>query len=266
VKTSVPTVRLDEATFLAEVERIIGIAESRRIPLRAVGGVGIYHRIRGDPLARAVYLHRHGPDHGGAPHFKDLDLAAFEKNSSAIYKLFVKELGFTEDVEANALFGMYRNIYFHPKFSIDIFYDVLRFSHRIGLAGRFPPGFTLSPEDLFLGKAQIHAITPPDLVDIAALLTAIPLDRMDRDYLTRLLGDDWGLWYDARANVERVARMLDSWHAEGRRLPAPALDQARSRANGGLDYLDRMPKSRKWERRAAKGTAEQWFEDVDEVR
>lgn len=261
-----PIVRLDEGAFLAEVERIIGVAESRRIPLRAVGGVGIYYQIRGDPVARGVYLHRHGPDHGGVPRFKDLDLAAFEKNSSAIYKLFVKELHFTEDVETNALFGMYRNIYFHPQFSIDIFYDALRFSHRIELAGRFPPGITLSAEDLFLGKAQIHQITPPDLVDLAALLTAIPLDRMDRDYLTRLLAGEWGLWYDVRTNVERVVRMLAGWTADGRPLPASDLDRARARAIAAVEYLDRMPKTRKWERRASKGTAEQWFEDVDEVR
>jgi hypothetical protein len=262
----VPVVRLDEAAFLSEVERIVGSAESRGIPLRAVGGVGIYFRIRGDAAARSVYLHRHGPDHGGSPRFKDLDLAGLERNSSAIYKLFVKEFHFTEDVEANALFGMYRNIYFHPHFSIDIFYDVLRFSHRIELAGRFPPGVTLGPEDLFLGKAQIHKVTTPDLVDIAALLTAVPLDRMDREYLTRLLGDDWGLWYDVRGNVERVALLLEGWSSSAQAPSPPDLERARRHARAGLEFLDRMPKTRKWERRALRGTTEQWFEDVDEVR
>lgn len=259
-------VRLDEVPFLAEVERIVGAAESRGIQLRAVGGVGIYYHIRSDPLARAVYLHRHGPDHGGAPHFKDLDLAAREKSSSGIYKLFVKELHFTEDVETNALFGMYRNIYFHPHFSIDIFYDVLRFSHRISLTGRFPAGVTLAPEDLFLGKAQIHRITGPDLVDIAALLTAVPLDRMDRTYLTEILGEDWGLWYDVRTNVESVVRMLREWKPHERQVTEEGLDRARTRASAAIEFLDRMPKTRKWQRRAVKGATEQWFEDVDEVR
>ncbi|MGI0155459.1 MAG: hypothetical protein ACREDE_04925, partial [Thermoplasmata archaeon] len=230
-----PPVRLDEASFLTEVERIVAAAESRGIPLRALGGVGIYYRVRSDPVARAVYLHLHGPDHGGAPRFKDLDLASLEKSSSGIYKLFVKELRFSEDVETNALFGMYRNIYFHPHFVIDIFYDVLRFSHRIPLAGRFPPGLTLSPEDLFLGKAQIHRITGPDLVDLAALLTALPLDNMDRAYLTRLLGDDWGLWYDVRTNVEGVVRMLQDWKPEERRLTRAEIDRARARANAGIE-------------------------------
>jgi hypothetical protein len=262
----VPPVRLDEASFLTEVERIVVAAEARRIPLRAIGGVGIYYRVRSDPVARAVYLQRQGPDPAGAPRFKDLDLAAFEKSSSGIYQLFVKELHFTEDVETNALFGMYRNIFFHPHFSIDVFYDVLRFSHRIPLAGRFPPGLTLAPEDLFLSKAQIHRITGPDLVDIAALLSANPLAEMDRTYLTGLLGSDWGLWYDARSNVEGALGILEGWKPEERGLTPLGLDRARVRTRAAIEFLDRLPKSRAWERRALRGTAEPWFEDVDDVR
>jgi hypothetical protein len=257
---------LDEATFLGEVERIIRGAEGRGIELRAVGGVGIYHRIRGDPAARAVYLHRHGHEHEGVPRFKDLDLAAFEKNSSAIYKLFVKEWHFTEDRETNALFGMYRNIYFHPHFTIDIFYDQLRFSHEIPLKGRFPPGPTLAPEDLLLGKAQIHAITHPDLVDIAALLTGVPVDRMDRAYLAGLLGEDWGLWYDVRANLEHCLRSLEHWPADHRGLTAEVIATACGHLRDAVRFLDTLPKTRRWERRAALGTREPWFEPVDEIR
>ena len=260
------TVRLDEAPFLAEVERIVRTADARRIPLRAVGGVGIYYQIRPDPAAHAVYLHRQGPDHGGSPRFKDLDLAGLEKFSSAIYKLFVKELQFTEDRETNVLFGMYRNIYFHPSFSIDIFYDVLRFSHEIPLAGRFPPGITLAPEDLFLGKAQIHATTRHDLVDIAALLTSLPLEKMDLPYLQRLLGEDWGLWYDVRANLEKCQELLAGWTPDGAGLTLPVLEVAKTRIRAALDLVDRLPKSRRWEKRSLIGTRQPWFEDVDEIR
>jgi hypothetical protein len=125
---------------------------------------------------------------------------------------------------------------------------------------------TLAPEDLLLGKLQIHAITAPDLVDIAALFTALPIERMDREYLTRLLGDDWGLWYDAHVNLDRCLRMLEQWTPGVQGPPEPALNLARPRLRAALDFLNRLPKTRKWERRAVKGTAEQWFEDVDEVR
>lgn len=259
-------VRLDEASFVREVESIVRRAEERGIPLRAVGSVGIYLRCRLDPAAHAIYLHRRGVDHDGMPRFKDLDLASLEKFSSPIYKLFVRELGFTEDRETNALFGMYRNIYFHPQFSIDVFYDSLRFSHEIALKGRLPPGLTLAPEDLLLGKIQIHAITSPDLADVAALVTAVPIGDMDRGYLAHLLGDDWGLWYDARVNVGHALTRLREWTPNERGLTPPILDRAATRLAELGGFLDALPKTRRWEKRALKGTQEPWFEEVDEVR
>ena len=259
-------VRLDEHAFLRELETIVHRAGERNVPLRAIGSVGIYYRIRHDPRAHGIYLHRHGVAHDGTPRFKDLDLASLEKHSSAIYRLFVKELGFTEDRETNALYGMFRNIYFHPHFSIDVFYDSLRFSHEIPLKNRFPPGVTLAPEDLFLGKSQIHVVTPADLADLAALLTAIPLSRMDRAYLGGLLGDDWGLWFDTRANLERVLHRLGEWIPNDRGLTEENLGVATEHVRQFLAFLEQLPKSRRWEKRAAKGTREPWFEDVDEVR
>ncbi len=259
-------VRLDEHAFLREVEGIVARANERSIPLRAIGSVGIYHRIRDHPAARGIYLHRHGVAHDGTPRFKDLDLASLEKHSSGIYKLFVRELRFTEDRETNALFGMYRNIYFHPQFTIDVFYDCLRFSHEIPLKNRFPPGVTLAPEDLFLGKAQIHVVTPPDLADIAALLTAIPLGRMDRAYLGTRLGDDWGLWFDVRTNLERTVHRLAEWTPNDRGLTEENLATARRHIRDVLEFLDAIPKTRRWEKRSQKGTKEPWFEEVDEIR
>jgi hypothetical protein len=258
-------VLLPEREFLDELERLVRLAEDRRIPLRAVGSVGIYYLVRHDPGARSLYLHRHGAKND-APRFKDLDLASLEKRSAPLYRLLVKELGFAEDRETNALFGMHRSIYFHPKFSIDVFYDALRFSHEIRLAGRFPPGVTLSPEDLFLGKAQIHAVTPPDLADLAALVSAVPVSAMDSGYLAKLLGDDWGLWYDVRANLGKVLARLSEWERTANGPEASALARAALHASGFVEFLDRAPKSRRWEKRSIKGTAEPWFEEVDEIR
>jgi hypothetical protein len=262
----VSEVRLDEHAFLQEVERIVHRADAQKIPLRAIGSVGIYYRIRHSPHARGIYLHRHGVAHDGTPRFKDLDLASLEKHSSAIYKLFVKEFGFSEDREANALFGMYRNVYFHPAFTIDVFYDSLRFSHEIPLKGRLPEGVTLAPEDLLLGKTQIHASTPPDLADIAALLTGVPIGYMDREYLASFLGDDWGLWYDARTNLARTVHGLSEWQPNDRGLTEENLALARERVREAVTFLDTLPKSRRWEKRARRGTQDPWFEEVDEIR
>jgi hypothetical protein len=257
-------VRLEEAPFLEEVERIVRLAEERGVALRACGSVGLYYRLRHDPGARAVYLLRDGTSRS-APLFKDLDLASREKHSSKIYRLLVQELGYTEDRETNALFGMYRNVYFHPAFSIDIFYDVLRFSHEIPLRDRFPPGVTLTPEDLVLGKLQIHKSTPRDLMDLAAAAMAFHVAALDRDYLATILGDDWGFWYDADQNLRRSIDMVARLPTNGNPAAVEIAARAQRHLAEYLQLLAQVPKTRKWEKRKAKGTAEPWYEDVDEL-
>lgn len=258
-------VRLPENAFLAEVEKLLARALERGIPLRVCGSVGLYYHVRGDPLARALYGVRNGRSNG-EPQFKDLDLASLEKKSSDIYKLFVRDLGFREDTETNSLFGMYRNIYFHPAFDIDVFYDTLRFSHEIPIKGRLPPGTTLAPEDLFLAKAQIHKSTPRDWIDLAAFACAIPLERLDRDYLADLLGNDWGLWYDVDTNLRNAQETLRKVQAGEDANLAAAVTRASERLGHYRTFLAKLPKTRRWEKRSAKGTAIPWYEEVDEVR
>ena len=258
-------VRLPEAQFLSEVEQLVARASERGIPLRVCGSVGLYYYVREDPLARALYSRRNGgPD--GELQFKDLDLASLEKKSSDIYKLFVRELGYREDVETNSLFGMYRNIYFAPGFDIDVFYDTLRFSHEIPIKGRLSAGTTLAPEDLFLAKAQIHKSTSRDWIDLAAFACALPVERLDRAYLAELLGDDWGLWYDVDANLRKAQETLSQLrlNAEGPLMEAVA--RAEERLGKYRSFLASMPKTRRWSKRQAKGTSIPWYEEVDEVR
>ena len=258
-------VRLPEDQFFSEVEALLARASERGIPLRVCGSVGLYYHVRGDPLARALYCRRNG-DGDGEPRFKDLDLASLEKKSSDIYKLFVKELGYREDMETNSLFGMFRNIYYHPGFDIDIFYDKLRFSHEIPLKGRLLPGTTLPLEELFLAKAQIHKVSPRDLIDLAAFVCATPLERLDRGYLADLLGDDWGLWYDVDANLRKTQETVSKLESGlGGDLDG-AVARAGERLRQYRAFLASLPKSRRWEKRAAKGTAVPWYEEVDEVR
>lgn len=257
-------VRLEEAPFLAEAERIVRLAEERGVVLRICGSVGLYYHLRHDPGARAVYLLRDGTART-TPLFKDLDLASQERHSSKIYKLFVQELRFTEDRETNALFGMYRNVFYHPKFSIDVFYDVLRFSHEIQLKNRFPPGPTLTLEDLILGKLEIHKSTPRDSTDLAAAAMAFHVAALDRTYLATLLGDDWGFWYDAEQNLRRSLALVSRLPTNGDPAATEIAQRAERHLREYLDFLEVIPKTRKWEKRRAKGTSEPWFEEVDEL-
>jgi hypothetical protein len=254
-------VRLTEEAFLREVRSLLARGEEREIPLRACGSVGIYLSLADHPEAVALFRRRDDSSTNGV--FKDLDLAAFEKHSAPLYRLFVRELGFSEDRETNALFGMHRNIFFHPGFQIDVFFDSLRFSHEIPLKGRFPGGPALRAEEQMLSKLQVHDVTRRDLIDLAALLVAHPIEQMDRAYLGGLLGNDWGFWYDAQNNVrsalEEMERLAAQWPSA-----APRMARERLQALGG--FLEELPKTRRWEKRRQHGTAEIWFEPVEEVR
>src|SRR5947199_9085437 len=172
-------VRLPVETFLEETERLVKAGESRGIPRVVCGSVGIYHAIRHDHLASSLYALRNGTE---APRiaFKDLDLAAREKNAAAVYRLFVKDFGFQEDRETNALFGSFRNIYYHPEFQIDVFYDTLRFNHEIPIKDRLMPGVTLPLEHLILEKDQDHAPLRKVLTSTVTSRAALQLDTRER--------------------------------------------------------------------------------------
>ena len=255
-------VRLPVETFLEETERLVKAGESRGIPIRVCGSVGIYHAVRHDHLASTLYALRNGTE---APRiaFKDLDLAARERNAAAVYRLFVKDFGFQEDRETNALFGSFRNIYYHPDFQIDVFYDTLRFNHEIPIKDRLLPGVTLPLEDLFLGKVQIHAPPRKDLIDLASFAAAVPLARLDAGYLADFFGDDWGLWYDADLNLTASLKTLGTLPVD---FSSEDRDLVRERLAEYQALLHVCPKTRRWEKRRAKGVKELWYEPVDEVR
>src|SRR5437667_12859871 len=99
----------------------------------------------------------------------------------------------------NALIVSFRNIFYHPSFQIDVFYDTLRFNHEIPIKDRLRPGVTLPLEDLFLGKVQIHAPLRKDRIDLASFAAAGPLARLDAGSLADSFGDDCRLWHEAAA-------------------------------------------------------------------
>src|SRR5213080_3933445 len=216
-------------------------ADARGVPLKVCGSVGIFLAVRSDPIASNLYAWRSDATSPRVS-FKDLDLAAREKDASAVYRLFVKDLGFREDRETNALFGAFRNIYYHPRFQVDVFYDTLRFNHEIPIRDRLLPGLTLPLEDLFLGKVQIHAPPDKDLVDLASFVAAVPLGKLDRAYLARFYGNDWGLWYDSETNLAAVGMALDKRPAiapdvrdlvQGRIVEYPAVGEAAREGDEG---------------------------------
>src|SRR5207247_10138631 len=147
-------VRMPVDEFLNETERMGKTAQAEGVASKVGGSVCIFLAVRSDPVAANLYAWRSDATSPRVS-FKDLDLAAREKDASAVYRLFVKDLGFREDRETNALFGAFRNIYYHPRFQVDVFYDTLRFSHEVPIRDRLLRALTLPLGHPSLGQVQI---------------------------------------------------------------------------------------------------------------
>jgi len=195
---------------------------------------------------------------------------AYAKEQPAIEALFTEE-GWVLDpiIRWSMEWGIKRLIYMSPdgRFKVDIFLDQLVMSHTVDLGRRLElDDPTIPVVDLLLSKLQIHEITQNDLLDVIVLLAEHGLggsraDTIDDAHLLRVLSDDWGFWYTARANLERAEAALDACVG----LPPEVASVVRARIGKIREAMDAAPKSRRWRLRSAVGTRLAWYQDVDEV-
>jgi hypothetical protein len=261
--------------FVKESIAIVERAQSRGVCLRILGSLATYIRARnagcGDLLKS---LGRFGE---GMPLFTDLDLAAYGKQRGAIDKIF-RELAFEPDRLVNGMFGHRRLIYYHPqrKYHVDVFLNKLEFSHDVEFGekpgeGRLDVDYpTISPADIVLEKLQIHQINRKDLIDLVMLFLVHDVqgqfgkDSIDGAYIGRILSREWGFWYDATTNLEKMRGLLQTLEKEGKlsRLQSQIVED---RLEKLLDYVRNTPKERGWEKRAKTGTKKAWYREVEEV-
>jgi hypothetical protein len=269
--------KLDEKEFSRSAVDIIQTAKDSGISLRILGAMAAYiHTSHDAPvLHRYVGLKRLGEGH---PMFTDLDLMGYSKQRKEVGKLFEKTMGFVPNFYVNSLFGGRRNIFHHPKglFDIDIFYDVLSFSHEIKFGenpkdGRLELDFpTISLADIVLEKLQIHQINRKDLIDLFVLFSSHEIaegprpEFIDGGYIARTLSSDWGFEYDAMSNLEKLKTLLDGLVSTSE-ITEDERKKADQRANQLVAIVNRAPKSKDWEKRSKKGTSKPWFNEVEEV-
>ncbi|MFQ6125792.1 MAG: hypothetical protein ACE5R6_14485 [Candidatus Heimdallarchaeota archaeon] len=210
--------------------------------------------------------------------FTDIDFIGYQKQSSGIRKLFEKQLNFQPDKHVLFLHRKQRLLYYHPDglYHIDIFLDTLNFSHQIVFGsnpkkGRLQLDFpTVSLADLLLAKLQIHEITEKDIKDLIVLLRAHKLGFRDEkevinlEYVSSILSDDWGFWFDAKTNLEKV-KVYGRQYRETGILSTLDLANVVEKVNQTLSALDTTPKPKKWQKRAVQGTNKPWWRDVEEI-
>ena len=120
--------------------------------------------------------------------------------------------------------------------------------------------WSVSLADILLQKLQIWEINDKDLKDIEYLFTVADFGEDDDDkvnvgYVSRRFADDWGFWYTATTNLDRVKAHVDNVDA----LSDDQKAKVRQVADAVRARIDQEPKTKKWEKRAKKGAKKIWY-------
>jgi hypothetical protein len=241
--------------FLDEGKRLVEAAQQQGIVMRVMGPLALHYYFPND-IDLYAKLERLGDRY-----FTDIDFATYSKTRKLLAK-FMESVGYEADLQTMAMSGSSRHIYFGgPVPMIDVFIDKLDYCHEVNYNGRLElDPYSVSIADILLQKLQIWEINDKDLKDIEYLFTVSDfgeddIKKLNIGYVARRLGDDWGFWYTATTNLDRVKEHVDSVDAlsdEQKAKIKQVADNVRAR-------IDQEPKTKKWEKRAKKGTKKIWY-------
>ena len=199
-------------------------------------------------------------------HSADIDLVTRGRDRRAL-KSAMADIGCEAEEEFNLLNGKERMIFHAGGTKIDIFIDVFRMCHTLHFGDRLAlHPITLSPCDLLLTKLQVFHAEHKDLSDAAALLLCCDLlpgsgeaSTIDALYLSKLLGEDWGLW----RTVTGTLRKLDEQAGDICKSPV-LMKRLRDNIRELIKYLDSAPRSMGWRMRSIIGERSIWYELPEE--
>ena len=264
---------LTDDAILDDAVRIVSQAQEAGLTVRLLGALAV--RVQAGAHADLFYrLDRLG---SAEKTFTDIDLVAYSKQRSNLHKFLENTLRYRLDQYAVLMHGRDRTILHHPegKYSIDVFFDKLHYSHEIHFGSNPDDGrlsldpVTISPTDLVLEKIQIHEINEKDIKDLVTLFASCEVSdqegrgKIDRKHIGHMLADDWGFWYDANSNLEKVTHFAQKYK-EDDKLDSELLKTISTRINDLKRAIDETPKTKQWKKREKDGTKKKWWNDVEE--
>jgi len=235
---------------ISEANRIKEVAGSKSITLRLFGGVSFFLRC---PSASHRNLERN---------YVDIDFMGYSKQSRDIKKLF-PELGYVGRDRFNAMMG-HQRLVFNDVVNgrrIDIFLDVFEMCHKLNLKDRIKiDSHTIPLADMLATKLQIIEINEKDIKDILSILIDYGVSDTDqgainRAYIAKLCGEDWGLYKTFTLNLDRLIAMLPEKDLEQNQR-----DLVKARVEALKLAIEKAPKSFKWKMRAQIGEKAIWYE------
>lgn len=269
---SILATELSDKKVIEEAINIVEKAQSKGIILRILGAIAVRIHSGGfEELHKK--LNRLGNEEKS---FTDIDLIGYSSQWGDIRRLMEKELSFAISRQFLLLHGKDRLIYYHPRglYHVDIFFDKLMFSHDINFGkkgnGRLELDYpTITVTDLLLEKLQIHEINEKDIKDLIVLLKAHDLGHDDRDcinteYISKILGDDWGFWMDAKENLMKILKFAQKYHFENI-ISMGDYKDLENKINSLIELLDKCHKTKRWLKRAEEGVTKKYWRDVEEL-
>ncbi|MEM3406370.1 MAG: hypothetical protein QXY18_01110 [Nitrososphaerota archaeon] len=253
--------------------KIIEEGEKNNVILRLLGAIAIkIHSQEYEGLY--IKLNRLGKEEI----FTDIDLLAYSKEAAKVRKLMENILGYKIPGYFLLMHGRNRLLYYHPEglYHIDIFFDKLQFSHDIYFGsdpnkGRLKLDYPTIPlSDLLLEKLQIHEINEKDIKDIIVLLRSHEIGQTDEKeiinakYVAKVLANDWGFWYDAKINFEKIKKFANDYYMNNL-LTKEDLENINGKINKIIEFIDIEPKTKEWNKRAKIGTNKQWWRNVEDI-
>jgi len=247
-------------TYLEEARRLTDEAQKQGLILRVMGPIALHTY-----FPAYVDLYRR-MERLGERVFTDIDYAAYGKHRGKLVPFFQAQ-GYEYNKRAMMLYGQTRHIYFSDRIPmIDVFFDKLDMNHCVDYKGRLEiHPYCVSLTDLLLQKLQIVQINDKDLKDAMLLLLAAPLGETDQGaintrYLARLFADDWGFYYTATTNLEKVRTAVAGVAALSDEQQVTIRDQA----GRVLQAIEKEPKSGKWRKREKVGSKKLWYNEVSD--
>jgi len=249
---------MESEAAISEASKLVKSAQSVGITLRVMGACAF--RIH-CPNSRKLYDNLSRP-------ITDIDFVSYSKSNGKM-KPFFDSQNYGSDARIIALFGRERHQYLHPDgtIKVDVFFDRLAMNHIVDFRDRIEldsPTITLA--DLLLEKVQIVQLTEKDIKDTIVLLREHPVgitenETVNAAYIAKILAEDWGFWYTATTNLQKVHEYVN-----GSDLLAEDDKAVVSRRSDELKAaIEAQPKSTKWKMRSRIGPRKKWYNEVETV-
>lgn len=238
---------------VAEARRIVEKAVEKNVTLKLIGGLAVRNHCDIIDFCERDY--------------SDIDLVGLSKQFKDIEKVF-EELGYIEDKDVVLASGGQR-IQFHSKDRkdhVDVFIDKFNMDHDvIDLKNRLHiEKYTISLSDILLTKIQIHEINEKDIRDILTLFKDCDIGEDDAPgtlnlkYIAEKCADDWGLYYDVTANIEKCLSLMKNYT-----LTLKEAEKIRKGLNQMKQLIEQKPKTKKWIKRSKIGLKKPWWNIIE---